>query len=444
MVLYYSLLQARKLTKAALLKPNVSLGDTQPDRRQSVFIHKLRLCSIVFDWFEESTPKDNKAKEIKRQQLLELVEYIGRNKGIFTDPVLAEVIKMIAANLFRPLPPKLEVGDGDDDEMVLEPSWPHLQIVYEFFLRFVVSNEVDIRVLKKHINGQFVLKILELFNSEDHRERDYLKTILHRIYAKFMSLRAFIRKAINNIFYIFIYETKQHNGIGELLEILGSIINGFALPLKSEHKTFLKKVLTPMHKVNIDHLANFHQQLSYCVTQFVDKDPQLAVPVLGGLTKFWPVTNSAKEILFLNELEDLLELTQPAEFKVLLVPLFKQLSRAIGSPHFQVAERALFLWHNEYISGLIADHRSEILPVIFPALHVNSQSHWNSTVNNLTLNVLKIFMELDGNLVEECSKDYLESLPGKERMDQRKKMTWLTYKQAATPFLPVEEEKSSK
>ena len=29
---------------------------------------------------------------------------------------------------------------------------------------------------------------------------------------------------------------REHNGVAELLEILGSIINGFALPLKEEHK----------------------------------------------------------------------------------------------------------------------------------------------------------------------------------------------------------------
>lgn len=34
----------------------------------------------------------------------------------------------------------------------------------------------------------------------------------------------------------FIFETESFNGVGELLEILGSIINGFALPLKAEHK----------------------------------------------------------------------------------------------------------------------------------------------------------------------------------------------------------------
>ncbi len=35
-----------------------------------------------------------------------------------------------------------------------------------------------------------------LFESEDMRERDYLKTILHRIYGRFMPLRVPIRKCI--------------------------------------------------------------------------------------------------------------------------------------------------------------------------------------------------------------------------------------------------------
>lgn len=46
----------------------------------------------------------------------------------------------------------------------------------------------------------FLQQLLDLFDSEDPRERDFLKTVLHRIYGKFLGLRAFIRKQINNIF----------------------------------------------------------------------------------------------------------------------------------------------------------------------------------------------------------------------------------------------------
>ena len=52
---------------------------------------------------------------------------------------------------------------------MLEPAWPHLQYVYEFLLRFVVSNDTDAKVLKKHIDQAFVLKLLDLFDSEDPR-----------------------------------------------------------------------------------------------------------------------------------------------------------------------------------------------------------------------------------------------------------------------------------
>lgn len=58
--------------------------------------------------------------------------------------------------------------------------------MYEFLLRYVVSNDTDAKVAKKYIDQHFVLKLLELFDSEDPRERDYLKTILHRVYGKFM------------------------------------------------------------------------------------------------------------------------------------------------------------------------------------------------------------------------------------------------------------------
>mmetsp|Transcript_557 Transcript_557/g.945 ORF Transcript_557/g.945 Transcript_557/m.945 type:complete len:322 (+) Transcript_557:63-1028(+) len=313
--------------------------------------------------------------------------------------------------------------DPEEEEPVFEAAWPHLQIVYEFFLRFIVSGDLDVRLMRKFITMDFVNNLLDLFDSEDPRERDYLKTILHRIYAKFMMLRAFIRKSINITFYNFIYNTERHNGVAELLEILGSIINGFALPLKEEHKQFFKTALIPMHKVKP--LYVFHRQLSYCVTQFVDKDHTLATDAILGLLKYWPVLNSSKELLFLNEMEEILELTQPEEFETIYRHLFKRIGMAIGSPHFQIAERALFFWHNEYISSLIADYRKEILPIIFPALHVNSQTHWNQTVSTLTLNVLKIFVDIDSNLVEECSRYYESEVPKKESMVKYRKDRWL-------------------
>ena len=67
-------------------------------------------------------------------------------------------------------------------------------------LRFLECQELQTTLAKRFIDQSFVLNVLELFDSEDPRERDMLKTILHRIYGKFLGLRAYIRKQINNIF----------------------------------------------------------------------------------------------------------------------------------------------------------------------------------------------------------------------------------------------------
>ncbi|XP_076954403.1 serine/threonine protein phosphatase 2A 57 kDa regulatory subunit B' theta isoform-like [Bidens hawaiensis] len=403
-----------------------SLKDVPNSEKQNLFIRKLDLCCVVFDFTDPT--KNLKEKEVKRQTLTELVDYVSSANGKFSETVMQEIVKMVSANIFRRLTPQprdnkmLETFDGEEEEPSMDPAWPHLQLVYEFFLRFVASPETDAKLAKRYIDHGFILRWLDLFDSEDPREREYLKFVLHRMYGKFMVHRPFIRKAINNIFFRFIFETEKHNGIAELLEILGSIINGFALPLKEEHKLFLVRALIPLHKPKC--IPMYHQQLSYCITQFVEKDCKLADTVIRGLLKYWPITNSSKEVMFLSELEEVLEATQPPEFQRCMVPLFRQIANCLSSSHFQVAERALFLWNNDHIDNLIKQNRKVILPIIFPALERNANSHWNQAVKSLTVNVRKIFSDADPELFAECLKKYQEDESKKEEMKAKREAIW--------------------
>lgn len=253
--------------------------EVPPTRRQDLFMEKIDQCNVIFDFNDASA--DMKSKEIKRLALHELLDYVANNRQVITEPMYPRVVEMFAKNLFRPIPPPLnpqgEAFDPEEDEPVLEVAWPHIQVVYEFFLRFIESQDFNTNIAKAYIDHSFVLQLLELFDSEDPRERDFLKTTLHRIYGKFLNLRSFIRRSINNVFFQFTYETERFNGIAELLEILGSIINGFALPLKEEHKLFLTRVLLPMHKVKS--LSMYHPQLAYCIVQFLEKDASLTEEV---------------------------------------------------------------------------------------------------------------------------------------------------------------------
>lgn len=403
------------------IQPLAPLKDAPPQERQELMMKKIQLCCNMFDFMDPVS--ELRGKEVKRSTLHELVEYITAEKGVLTEPVYPEIIRMVAINCFRTLPPSVNPDfDPEEDEPTLECSWPHLQLVFEFFLRYLESHEFQPTVAKKYIDQKFVLQILELFDSEDPREREFLKTVLHRIYGKFLGLRAYIRKQINHIFLKFIYETEHFNGVGELLEILGSIINGFALPLKAEHKQFLLKVLIPLHKVRC--LSLYHAQLAYCVVQFLDKDPSLTEPVVMGLLKYWPKTSSQKEVMFLGELEEILDSIEAAQFQKIMEPFFKKVAKCVSSPHFQVAERALYYWNNEFILTLIQEYSNVILPIMFSCLYRISKDHWNQTIVALVYNVLKAFMEMNGKLFDELTSSYKAERQKEKKKEKEREELW--------------------
>ena len=46
---------------------------------------------------------------------------------------------------------------------------------------------------------------------------------------------------------------------------------------------------------------------------------------------------------------------------------------------WQVAERALYFWNNDWIISLISENATTLVPLVFPALY-QSKEHWNKCV----------------------------------------------------------------
>lgn len=310
------------------------LRDVDESEHRALILQKIQGCCLLCD-FSDTVDSVNE-RETKRQTLEELIETIHSGSFGFSENQ-EDLINMVSVNIFRCPPPSphgTEYLEPEEEDRYLDPSWPHLQLVYDILLRYVVSPEIDVKTSKRYIDHVFVTKLIDLFDSEDMREREYLKNILHRIYGKYMGLRPFIRNAINDVFYRFVFETQRHSGISELLEIHASIINGFALPMKEEHRQFLIRTLIPLHKPKS--ISFYHEQLTHCVVQFVEKDNRLADPVIKGMLKYWPVSNSRKEVLFLGELELVLEAAQCTDSLRCIASLFRQIGRCLSSSQFQV------------------------------------------------------------------------------------------------------------
>lgn len=94
-------------------------------------MRKLHLCAFTFSFTDQS--RHVREKEIKRQTLLELVDYVNIASGKFTEAVAEDIVFMLSNNLFRALPASkshdVDNLDPDEEEPALEPAWPHLQVI---------------------------------------------------------------------------------------------------------------------------------------------------------------------------------------------------------------------------------------------------------------------------------------------------------------------------
>jgi len=404
------------------------LNEAKIDDLKDLMIKKLRLCCVIFyfnplndgissDLSNDQDQEQEWGKEAKKSLLLELTQLVMDSKRQwFSEDVLIEVLHMTATNLFRALPPTEENWDPEEDVAIKDPAWSHLQMVYEFLFYFTVSSQSKPELMHNHVSESYLQNLIKLFKSNDCTERDYLKNILHRIYQRFFGFRPFIRNCIGKTLWratyemvpglrtsvpAEVFEENTDDWIGELLEIWGTIVSGFSVPLLEEHRDFLRKILIPLHKKRS--LKHYHHHLAYCILHYIDKEPSLCTEIIEGLIKFWPQQSSDKERLFIQELEEILDISSRVYLVPVLPGLFKQIGRSIKSQHFQVSERALFLWNKDVVATLTADFRDSILPILYPAI---TNKHWHPPVNDLCANIVKMFKEMDHHLWERTEKAY--------------------------------------
>lgn len=69
------------------------LSEVPPMQRHELFSLKLSQCQIMFDFNDPA--KDLKGKEIKRQALQDLLEYVATTRRVITDTIYPDVIRMV-------------------------------------------------------------------------------------------------------------------------------------------------------------------------------------------------------------------------------------------------------------------------------------------------------------------------------------------------------------
>lgn len=387
-------------------KPRLT-GEKQTSK--DLFLKKLQTCSVTLDYYDEN--KDLKGKSERLEAIQDLKDWISDSKFVSSMILsnLENVFEVIQKNLFRPLvslkksTEKLGLSETgvEDEDSSTDLAWPYMQGIYEVLLKIVVSELVDVKNLKNFITPLFIHNLLELFNSEEPQEREFLKTVLHRTYAKLIPRRKIIRKSINESFLSMIHENRKCNGANELLEILSSMISGFAVPLREEHVNFFKSTIVPLHKVHYS--SSFHEQLLRCSMLYLNKDSSLAMLLVEGILRYWPFGNSPKETLFLSELNEVLEYCDTEKIEKLVPSIFQRVVKCMSGPHLQISDKVMLFFENEYFLTLIKTYKSITFPLLVPVVAELSETHWHKILQESFNSLKAILKDIDTPLFEKIA-----------------------------------------
>ncbi|EXU95171.1 B-type regulatory subunit of protein phosphatase 2A [Metarhizium robertsii] len=408
-------------------------SDVSVTRQQELFLGKVEQCNVIFD-FESAS--DLSSKYIKTLALQELHDYVKNNGFLIEEPMWQVVTEMFAKNVFRPVlqyeNSQLEVFDFEDeeDDLVLEVAWAHVEPVYELF-DVVMQNKffLTTSMAESYIDGKFVLCLLARLRCQDPRERGLLKTTLHSIYREFRNHRTFIRQSINGVLLQFAYEPDTPFGIAELLEVLGSIFSGLCSPLKDEYKDTMMRVLIPLHKSPA--LGRYHIWLAYCITQLLGKDHSLIQAVVLKILRYWPKVNSTKEKIFLDEMEEILELVDDEGFSQIQDKVFHQLAKSIASSHSLVATRALHFWSDERFCSRVRANITTILPIMFPSVYESFNCHWNKPLRSKINDLMEFFIRTSPQLFDDCWYSYAEKCGKVIAQEAKREKRWEILRQMA-------------
>ncbi|GLT57018.1 hypothetical protein SLA2020_300240 [Shorea laevis] len=300
-------------------------------------------------------------------------------------------------DFFRTPPPQLQEQDNLDyfeafhakhhnvlKSLFQDTEWRRLELDYQFLTNYVTDRRHKIQ-----FSRPVILKLLDLFDSEDERERGAVATLSKGIYNRFPEHRIFIRKSVYNIFYQFNCSAdSKHNGIPVLLTFLKGIVQEReSLYLEEEFRVFLLRSLIPLYKSKW--LVMFYPYLRNCIAEFIMKDRKLADSVIQGILKYWPKPGSSREYFFLDAAGCFLaEAKMSTDFSSSVVALLEKIGRCLSSPQFNVAEKALSLLDvNGRLRILIKKNFKVVLQIVHPELNEAAANHWRPKTRKLALKV---------------------------------------------------------
>lgn len=244
-------------------------------------------------------------------------------------------------------------------------------VIKLFSLIFEAKNlSMDNFESSRSMRSFFTVLVHQLFSC-DEKKAEAITMLIYNLYSKNLFLRTELKNvllnAVDEINIIFIKgiclqdgfeEAEYTRGLKFILQILSSIISGFAIPLYDYNVLMLKTYLLPLYKPKF--LPLYQDSLHQCMINYVIKDNDLVFMIGDYLLRNWPVISSDKICIFLEEFVELIKYLKVCDNSRRLIELFlHKLLLGLNTYHSKVVEIIMTILADDIILKTI----HHLLPV---------------------------------------------------------------------------------
>ena len=242
-----------------------------------------------------------------------------------------------------------------------------------------------------------------------------------------MELRAGMRKSLGFYF-------KMHRCSPELLQFYGICIDGFNSPLKAEHQKFFNESLNPLHSHK--DLITFHQSLINCISKLISKQGSLISETFKYMQKHWPVSERAKQIAFLNEVEELLMKHQLELNQENVKSAFMVIQYGAYNDNSDVVDKCIDILTNPKLVEMMIKYSNAIFPIIVESLLKSAKLHWDPTITGNAMLALNAINEMDPEVFRKVNESRMQNSKTKKLTLSTWNSKWLKILDSAKVFDP--------
>jgi hypothetical protein len=164
----------------------------------------------------------------------------------------------------------------------------------------------------------------------------------------------------------------------------------------------------------------YSEQLHSCVLLLLERNARKVEPVLMYLLRHFPCASQKKQLLFLHEINTLVQRFWESVTPRVSQILFQRTAALFSSACAEISEDALRLFRTDGFRQILRHSFIDLAPVLIHRAQKVSDGHWNAESAFLATSLLHSLSHMDALTFSKLNKEFLSSAERRVRRNE----TW--------------------